>query len=234
MMVRVDRGFRTRRIVPVVLVAVVVLAAAAPREAAAQKPGQNVPNAMQGFSQNRDQPIQIEAASLEMRDKKKEATFSGNVKVVQGDTTMTSKTLVAFYDQNVASGAPAANSKATKSAPLKSATPGPGGSSSIRRLEAKGGVIVTQKDQVVSGETAVFDTRTNLITMLGGVVLTQCKNVMRGDRLTVDMTTGVSRIESDSGKVQLLVMQGQDCASPIPSTPQSGFPSGAPVANKPK
>jgi len=47
----------------------------------------SVPNGMQGFSQNRDQPIQIEAASLEMRDKKKEATFAGNVKVVQGDTT---------------------------------------------------------------------------------------------------------------------------------------------------
>ncbi|MFL6839313.1 MAG: LPS ABC transporter substrate-binding protein LptA, partial [Bradyrhizobium sp.] len=27
----------------------------------------SVPNAMQGFSQNRDQPIQIDAASLEMR-----------------------------------------------------------------------------------------------------------------------------------------------------------------------
>ena len=36
--------------------------------------GGGVSNAMQGFSQNRDQPIQIEAASLEMRDKKKEAT----------------------------------------------------------------------------------------------------------------------------------------------------------------
>src|SRR5262245_52076893 len=59
---------------------------------------QGVPNAMQGFSQNRDQPIQIEAATLEMVDKKKEATFSGNVKVVQGDTTMTSKSLVVFYD----------------------------------------------------------------------------------------------------------------------------------------
>jgi lipopolysaccharide export system protein LptA len=35
-----------------------------------------VPNAMQGFSQNRDQPIQIERPSLEMRDKKKEATFA--------------------------------------------------------------------------------------------------------------------------------------------------------------
>ena len=39
--------------------------------------------------------------------------------------------------------------------------------------------MVTQKDQVVTGETAVFDTRANLITMLGGVVLTQCKNVLQ-------------------------------------------------------
>ena len=67
-------------------------------DAVAQGAMSGVPNAMQGFSQNRDQPIQIEAASLEMRDKKKEATFAGNVKVVQGDTTMTSKTLVVFYE----------------------------------------------------------------------------------------------------------------------------------------
>ena len=75
-------------------------------DAGAQSAMQGVPNAMQGFSQNRDQPIQIEAASLEMRDKKKEATFSGNVKVVQGDTTMTSKTLVVFYESR-AQAAPA-------------------------------------------------------------------------------------------------------------------------------
>src|SRR6516165_11281311 len=72
--------------------------------ASAQSSVQGVPNAMQGFSQNRDQPIQIESNSLEMRDKKKEATFSGNVKVVQGDTTMTSKTLVVFYEQSQAPG----------------------------------------------------------------------------------------------------------------------------------
>jgi hypothetical protein len=66
--------------------------------ATAQNSVQGVPNAMQGFSQNRDQPIQIEAASLEMRDKKKEATLSSNVKAVQGDTTMTSEKLVVFYE----------------------------------------------------------------------------------------------------------------------------------------
>ncbi|MDA9423259.1 MULTISPECIES: LptA/OstA family protein [Bradyrhizobium] len=186
--------------------------------AIAQSTMQGVPNAMQGFSQNRDQPIQIEAASLEMRDKKKEATFAGNVKVVQGDTTMTSKTLVVFYESSgdKAAAPQPAPAKGAKSAPMQSATPGPGGSSSIKRLEARGNVVVTQKDQVVTGETAVFDTRTNLITMLGGsgqVVLTQCKNVLRGDRLMVDMTTGVSRVESDNGRVQALLPQGgsNDC-----------------------
>jgi lipopolysaccharide export system protein LptA len=200
------------------------LAVIAADEALAQSAVSGVPNAMQGFSQNRDQPIQIEAATLEMRDKKKEATFSGSVKVIQGDTTMTSKTLVVFYDSATAPvAALEADAKAAvKSAPIQSATPGPGGSSSIRRLEAKGSVVVTQKDQVVTGETAVFETKTNLITMLGGVVLTQCKNVLRGDRLLVDMTTGVSRVESDSGKVQgLFIQSGQDCG---PASPGSGSP----------
>jgi len=204
------------------------LALIASGDALAQGAMSGVPNAMQGFSQNRDQPIQIEAASLEMRDKKKEATFSGNVKVVQGDTTMTSKSLVVFYDSGPAPATPTPAAptapKGSKSGPMQSATPGPGGSSSIRRLEAKGSVVVTQKDQVVTGDTAVFDTRANLITMAGGVVLTQCKNVLKGDRLKVDMTTGVSRVESDSNKVQGMFMQGQDCGSGSGGSKQAPAP----------
>lgn len=215
--------------------------------AVAQSTMQGVPNAMQGFTQNRDQPIQIEAASLEMRDKKKEATFSGNVKVVQGDTTMTSKTLVVFYESSgdKAAAPQAAPAKGTKSAPaqsapMQSATPGPGGASSIKRLEAHGNVVVTQKDQVVTGETAVFDIKTNLITMFGGgsgqVVMTQCKNVMRGDRLKVDMTTGVSRVESDSGRVQVLLPQGgkDDCGPGGSVKPGGAPPLQLPGATKQK
>jgi lipopolysaccharide export system protein LptA len=220
-----------RRLVRSLGAGLLAFALIAASEVRAQSAVQGVPNAMQGFSQNRDQPIQIEAASLEMRDKKKEATFTGNVKVVQGDTTMTSKILVVFYDSAASTppaGAPAP--AAAAKAPIKSATPGPGGSSSIKRLEAKGNVVVTQKDQVVTGETAVFDTKTNLVTMLGGVVLTQGKNVLRGDRLVVDMTTGVSRVESDSGKVQGMFDQGsQGCGSgatpaPAPGAAKPGLP----------
>jgi lipopolysaccharide export system protein LptA len=228
------RSTRIQRIAHGICRAAFALAVIAAGDAGAQSAVQGVPNAMQGFSQNRDQPIQIEAASLEMRDKKKEATFAGNVKVVQGDTTMTSKTLVVFYDSTPAP-APAANAKAAaKSAPIQSATPGPGGSSSIRRLEARGSVVVTQKDQVVTGETAVFDTKTNLVTMLGGVVLTQGKNVLRGDRLMVDMTTGVSRVESDSGRVQGLFQSSGQGTPAIPGMAAPATPPAPGGSNKPK
>ena len=238
----------------VMAIAAFLLALLSASAASAQGAMTGVPNAMQGFSQNRDQPIQIEAAALEMRDKKKEATFSGNVKVVQGDTTMTSKILVVFYeDKSTQPAAPAPGAKAAKGAeaakgaapPMQAAAPGPGGASSIKRLEAKGNVVVTQKDQVVTGETAIFDTKTNLITMLGGsggqVVLTQCKNVLRGDRLLVDMTTGVSRVESDSGKVQGLFIQNQagqpnqGCATPAAPGAAPALPPLLPGSqNKPK
>src|ERR1700738_1933927 len=237
-MKRIDRLLTARRNMHGICAGLIALAVIAGSEAGAQSAVQGVPNAMQGFSQNRDQPIQIEAASLEMRDKKKEATFSGDVKVVQGDTTMKSKILVVFYDGGAGS-APAgsATPAASAKAPIKSATPGPGGSSSIRRLEAKGNVVVTQKDQVVTGETAVFDTKTNLVTMLGSIVLTQGKNVLRGDRLLVDMTTGVSRVESNTGRVQgLFISSGGQGAPAIPGMPSSTptpAPSPAP-SNKPK
>ena len=105
----------------------------------AQK-NQGPPNALQGFSQNRDEPVKIQAASLELREKDKMATFSGDVYVLQGDTEMRCKYLTVFYDQEqTAKG-------------LKAADPGPGGERQIRRIEAKGSVVVVQKDQNAAGE----------------------------------------------------------------------------------
>src|SRR5207342_1154062 len=104
-----------------------------------QTTSQGPPNALQGFSQNRDQPVHIEAATLEVRDKQKEATFSGDVRVKQGDTGLRCKSLVVFYEQG--------GEDAPKTKTMPAATPGPGGEQKIKRLEARGGVIVTQKDQ---------------------------------------------------------------------------------------
>jgi lipopolysaccharide export system protein LptA len=180
-----------------VLIAILL---AVPSALSAQ-PSKGPPNALQGFSQNRDQPVNIEAATLEVRDKQKEATFSGNVQVTQGDTAMRCKSLVVFYE-----GGPGAE-KST----LTAAKPGPGGEQKIKRLEARGGVVVTQKEQTASGNLGVFDMQTNTVTLTGNVIMTQGKNVLRGERLVVDLTSGVSRVESGkngSGRVQGLFVPG--------------------------
>jgi len=168
--------------------------------ARAQTTSQGPPNALQGFSQNRDQPVHIEAATLEVRDKQKEATFSGDVRVKQGDTGLRRKSLVVFYEQ---SGQPTDASKT-----LQAASPGPGGEQRIKRLEARGGVVVTQKDQTATGELGIFDMKANTVTLTGNpVIMTQGQNVLRGGKLVVDLTSGVSRVEAGkSGQgVQMLV-----------------------------
>ena len=168
--------------------------------ARAQTTSQGPPNALQGFSQNRDQPVHIEAATLEVRDKQKEATFSGDVRVKQGDTGLRCKSLVVFYEQ---SGDPANGSKT-----LQAASPGPSGEQRIKRLEARGGVVVTQKDQTATGELGIFDMKANTVTLTGNpVIMTQGQNVLRGGKLVVDLTSGVSRVEAGkSGQgVQMLV-----------------------------
>ena len=172
------------------------------------------PNAMQGFSKNKGQPVNIEAERLDVRDKDKTAIFSGKVQVIQGDTTMRSKTLTVFYV-----GQPG------KDDASKPVTKGrDGAEQKIKRLEAQGDVVVTQSDQIATGDTAVFDMDTNMVTMTGKVVLTQGQNVLRGSKLVVDMTNGYSRVESGSGgngRVQGLFL-------PSGGSPASAKPESAP------
>jgi lipopolysaccharide export system protein LptA len=171
-----------------VLVVATVLACATVLTRVSALAQQGPPNALQGFSTNRDKPVKIQAASLEVRDKEKVATFSGDVHVVQGDTDMRCKTLTVFYDDN------------SNKDGMKAAQPGPAGSGQIRRMEARGNVVVTQKDQIATGDRGDFDMRTNTVVLSGKVVVTKGQDVLRGERLVVNLTDGVSRMEG--GRVE--------------------------------
>jgi lipopolysaccharide export system protein LptA len=163
-------------------------------DAGAQQ-NQGPPNALQGFSKNRGQPVKIQAGALELRDKDKIATFTGDVHVVQGDTDLRCKVLVVFYEEEP--GQPS----------MPAAQPGPGGQQQIRRMEAKGGVVVTQKDQTAVGDLGEFEMRANTVTLTGNVVVTQGQDVVRGHKLVVDLTTGVSKF--DGGRVDALFNTGR-------------------------
>jgi lipopolysaccharide export system protein LptA len=171
--------------------------------AAPTQKNQGSPNALQGFTQNRDQPVKIQADGLVVRDPDEVATFSGNVHVTQGDTEMHSKVMVVHYvDQNKPGPAPATTMK-----PAQPGAPAEPGRPQFRRIEATGGVRVTQRDQNAAGDTGIFDTQSNTVTLSGNVVVTRGKDVVKGERLVVDLGTGVSRIE---GGVFMLFAPGSD------------------------
>ena len=154
-----------------------------------------MPNAVQGFSQNRDKPIHIDAAQLEVRDKDHVATFSGDVKVVQGDTTMRARTLQVFYDQQ----APQAAKGVQGGGEIRDARP----PAAIRRSAGWRRRATSSSRRRIRSSPARPACSTCAPTpsrCTGGVVLTQGDNVLKGDRLVVNMTTGISKIEMDAGR----------------------------------
>ncbi|MPZ36841.1 MAG: LPS ABC transporter substrate-binding protein LptA [Rhizobiales bacterium] len=148
------------------------------------------PTLFKAAPQKRDEPVKITAAKLEVRDKSKMATFSGDVHVIQGETNLRCKELVVFYDQDMASGS------------KKTADSGKSSNQQIRRMEAKGSVVVTQHEQRIVGDRADFDMRTNTVTMIGNVVVTKGDNVLRGQRMVVNLTTNVVQVDSSGGRVE--------------------------------
>ncbi|MEP3275883.1 MAG: LptA/OstA family protein [Stappiaceae bacterium] len=150
---------------------------------------QTFSNSFTDLGSNKDQPIQIEAAELEVLDQEKKAIFNGDVVVVQGDTTLKTKRLIVFYDKD-----------------------GGGTQQDISKLEAIGGVLVTSKDQKATGNHAVFDAKTNTLVMTGKkVVLSQGPNVIVGNRLIINLDTGkvdlkANRKEGEKGgRVKVLL-----------------------------
>lgn len=230
---RPRHGGATAMLAAAVLAGMLAATPAAAQSGAAPSGGSNTPNALQGFAQNRDQPVKIESASLEVRDKEKIATFAGDVHLVQGDVTLKCRTLMVFYEPDAGKQEPNAKpgdaKPAAKPAPANSAMAGGGGSQQIKRIEARGNVVVTQKDQVAIGDNGIFDMKSNTVTLLGNVVISQGPNAVKGDRLVVDMTTGVSRVECGKPggqcRVQAVLMPG--------SQPSAGGATGAAAAPTP-
>jgi lipopolysaccharide export system protein LptA len=182
---------------------VLMLACAAAVAAQPAKQGeqaQQPSGAMQGFSANRDQPVKITSNSLEVRDKMHQATFSGDVKLVQGDTTITCRSLTVFYEE----------SQPTKKGGAPDVQGQPGQkqqNTQIKRAEAKGDVLIVQKDQSATGDNGVYDLKSNTMTLTGNVVVTQGTSVMRGERMVVNMATGVTKVDG-TRQIELLMVPG--------------------------
>ena len=117
--------------------------------------------------------IRIESDVIEVEQKGRRAIFTGNVDARRGPVRLRTRRLVANY-REVKSG------ESTRT--------------EITRLDARGAVVVTSRDQKATGNWAVMDVPSGKVTMGGSVILTQGKTVIKGEKLELDLDTGRSRL----------------------------------------
>ena len=234
---------------------IIALALSAPAVAAEQAPhpGAVAPpqlsNPAQGIlNDNQDQPIQIDAATLEVRDKEKMATFAGDVQVVQGDTTIKCQKLVVYYGPEPGAAANASQAKRQQQQPQQpqaqqqqpqQAGTLPTRQQDIRRIEALGGVTVISKDQTASGDRGVYDLKTKTITLVHNVTVAQGKNVLHGERVVFDTVSGNAHFDSNMeaqngtspakppGRVRAVILPNKDAKGGGPTNTMSIGPGPA-------
>jgi lipopolysaccharide export system protein LptA len=189
---------------------------------------QTLTNSFGGLSKSSKDPIDIESDVLVVHDQQKYATFKGNVKAVQGTTTLRARELNVHYtgggDKFVTGeGKKEGGDQAVTSTQVVDAKGGTAAAgdndTQITKIEAKGEVVITsENDQTTSSEWAIYDVPSQQVTVGGNVVLTQGKNVLKGDRLVIDLKTGESRFENTGnnavagGRIRALFMPNQEKA----------------------
>ncbi len=119
-------------------------------------------------------PIEITADSLDVENARQVATFRGNVDAVQGELNLRADQLIVYYRSE-------SNNQ-----------------NSIRLIEAEGNVFLSSPTEMAQGEKGVYNVDADTIELIGSVILTRGDNVIRGDRLVMNLSTGQSKVVSDT------------------------------------
>jgi len=133
-----------------------------------------------------DLPISIESEQLEATTKggKRHFIFKGKVQVVQGDVTLRTEELEAFY---------------------------PSGSSEPDRLVARKGVVMKQEGRTLRCDSAVYDRPHDQLTCTGNASMEQGADRLLGDKIEFEIEKEVVRA---FGHVEVEVTPKEEASPP--------------------
>jgi lipopolysaccharide export system protein LptA len=165
-------------------------------------------------------PLRIDSDRLEVRDREKQAIFSGNVVAVRGEAMLRASVMTVYYEGEARPGG---------AAPAPAAQQG----QQIRRIVMQGPVFFCQRDQMARGDNAEYDRVNERLVMRGNVVLTQGANTITGPRLVVNLRTSQAEVQREGD--QRVVSQLQQGPSPAqaPPAPQRPARPGQPAPQRP-
>lgn len=150
------------------------------------RPNEVLAESPQKIGIDRESPIEIVSDRLDAYNDKRIVVFSGNAVATQDGLTIRSDRLTLHYkDQQK----PASRSSGES-----------GAAGNLERVEAKGHVIITQGERVVTGDEAVFEQDSQKITMTGSATMSEGANIIRGDRIIVFLNENRGVVESAENK----------------------------------
>lgn len=119
-------------------------------------------------------PIEIESNNLEVDQKSKIATFTGEVIAKQGYIRLKADELKVHYSTNQNNDM---------------------GKESVTKIKASGKVFFSTRNETAQSDNGTYDVNGKKIFLRGNVVLTQGDNVIRGNYLILDLKTGKNTVK---------------------------------------
>jgi len=148
-------------------------------------------------------PTNISSDTLILQNKDRVFIYSGNVKVTQGEMTLTTKTLEGVYSEK----------------------------NEIQRMIAKGDVIITKLELKATGGKALYEAATNTLLLTESPQVEQKGSILTADRIRVFLDEDRSQAEGEV-RVTLVKKDGADTGSTaiVKATPTVSTTPGAAAA----
>lgn len=117
-----------------------------------------------GAASDTDAPVEVAADSLQVNQSSGQATFTGNVVISQDEMRLSADEVTVDYAET--------------------------GENRIRSLHATGTVTLVSGPDAAEAQDAVYDVESGTVALSGDVILTQGQNVLSGERANIDLNTG--------------------------------------------
>ena len=179
---------------------IVELAVAAPNPAATPKG----PLDQKAFDDSFTKlPTNITSDTLTLRQDDRLFIYEGNVKVVQGDMTITSNTLEGTYDND----------------------------NKIQKLTAKGDVVIVKADITAKGQQAFYEAGPSTVTLVENPEVTQNKSILTADKIRIFLKE--NRSEAEGQVRVIMVNKDATPAPLSAATAAAALVTGTPAAAAP-
>ncbi|MCB2115558.1 MAG: lipopolysaccharide transport periplasmic protein LptA [Rhodobacteraceae bacterium] len=122
-----------------------------------------------GLKADTSAPVEVTADELYVNQSDGTATFAGNVVVIQGAMKLAAGKVLVIY--------------------------GSADRSRIEELHASGGVTLASGTDAAEAKEAVYTIESGVVELTGDVLLTQGQNVISGQKLVVDLQSGTGRMD---------------------------------------